>query len=102
MDIISFKHSLTLVFLLGIIFYSVYILAGEYFVHGFKPLTPKAFGYSLILCLAHILYNFTIDDVIKPLFPEYILYVKLVNFILLSVVYGIAILIQWKKYRQGS
>ena len=99
MDIISFKHSLTLVFLLGIIFYSVYILAGEYFVHGFKPLTPKAFGFSLILCLAHIVYNFTIDDVIKPLFPEYILYVKLVNFVLLCLVYGFGIVLQRKRYR---
>jgi hypothetical protein len=102
MDILYFKHFLILVFLLGIIFYSVFILAGEFFVHGFKPLTFKAFGYSLILCLAHIVYYFINDDYVKPQFPNRVIYVKLIQFIILSLVYGIAIWIQWHRFKKRN
>jgi hypothetical protein len=102
MGLIDIRCLLILIFLLGGIFYSVYVMAGEYFVHGFKPITPKASGYYLLLSLIHVVYYFINDEHIKPHFPNDLLWVKIIQFMIFILVYGMAILIQWKKYRQGS
>jgi hypothetical protein len=79
------------------IFHSVKILAEDYFLNGFKANSPTTIVYSLLLGIFQAMYLMIMDDVVNPLFPEYILYVKLANFVLLCLVYGFGIVLPWKR-----
>jgi hypothetical protein len=82
------------------IFHSVKILAEDYFLNGFKANSPTTIVYSLLLGVFQAVYLMIMDDVVKPLFPESILYVKLANLVLLCLVYGFGIVLPWKRYRK--